>query len=47
MGREGDLSDFKNYVVIGARQASLSVPETAKLLGFSQTTILQVLERIV
>lgn len=36
MGREGDLSDFENGVVIGARQASLRVSETAELLGISQ-----------
>jgi len=39
MGKNGDLSDF---MVVGARQAGLSILETADLLCFSRTTISRV-----
>ncbi len=35
MGKKGDLSDFENEMVVGARQAGLSISKTADLLGFS------------
>ncbi len=34
MGKKGDLSDFERGMVFGARQAGLSITETAYLLGF-------------
>ncbi len=39
MGKKGDLSDFESGMVVGARQADLSISKTADLLGFSHTTI--------
>lgn len=36
--RKGDLSEYKRGMVVCARQAALSVSETAALLGFSHTT---------
>ncbi len=42
MGKKGDLSDFERGIVVGARQAGLSISETADLLGFSCTTISRV-----
>ncbi|KAI5098099.1 hypothetical protein C0J45_11826 [Silurus meridionalis] len=42
MGNKGDLSDFERGMVVGARQAGLSISETADLLGFSCTTISRV-----
>ncbi len=42
MGKEGDLSDFKRGMVVGARRAGLSISKTADLLGFSHTTISRV-----
>ncbi len=39
MGKKGDLSDFENGMVDGARWAGLSISKTADLLGFSHTTI--------
>ncbi len=39
MGKKVDLSDFKHGMVVGARQAGLSISQTADLLGFSSTTI--------
>ncbi len=42
MGKKGDLSDFECEMVVGARQASLSISKTADLLGFSRTTISRV-----
>uniref|UniRef100_A0A8C4T0H8 Transposase Tc1-like domain-containing protein n=1 Tax=Erpetoichthys calabaricus TaxID=27687 RepID=A0A8C4T0H8_ERPCA len=42
MGKKGDLSDFERDMVVGARQAGLSVSETADLLRFSHTTISRV-----
>ncbi len=39
MGTKGDLSDFECEMIVGARQASLSISKTADLLGFSRTTI--------
>ncbi len=39
MGKKGDLSDFECGMVVGARQAGLSISKTADLLGFSHTTI--------
>ncbi len=35
MGKKGDLSDFENEMVVGARRAGLSISKTADLLGFS------------
>jgi len=42
MGKKGDLSNFKRGMVVGARQASLSISQSAQLLGFSRTTISRV-----
>ncbi len=42
MGKKGDLSDFERGMVVGDRQAGLSISETADLLGFSRTTISKV-----
>ncbi len=42
MGKKGDLSDFKRGMVVGARQAGLSISKTADLLGFSHITISRV-----
>ena len=42
IGKKGDLSDFECGMVVGARQAGLSISETADLLGFSHTTISRV-----
>ncbi len=42
MGKKGDLSDFERGMVVGARQAGLSISKTADLLGFSRTTISRV-----
>ncbi len=42
MGKKGDLSDFEHGMVVGARQAGLSISKTADLLGFSCTTISRV-----
>ncbi len=39
MGKKGDLSDFERGMVVGARQAGLSISETADLLEFSHATI--------
>ena len=44
-GRKGDLNDFERGMVVGARQAGLSISETADLLGFSRTTISWGLQR--
>ncbi len=38
MGKKGDLSDCECGMVVGARQAGLSISETADLLGFSHAT---------
>ncbi len=42
MGRKGDLSDFEHGMVVGARQAGLSISKTADLLRFVNTTISRV-----
>ncbi len=42
MGKKGDLSDFERGMIVGARQACLSISKTAKILGFSHTTISRV-----
>lgn len=42
MGTRGDSSDFEHGIVVGARQATLSITETADLLGFSCTSISRV-----
>ena len=42
MGKKGDLSDFERCIVVGARQAGLSISETSDLLRFSHTTISRV-----
>lgn len=39
MTKKGDLSDTECGVVVGARQACLSISETADVLGFLWTTI--------
>ncbi len=39
MGKKGDLSDFERGMVVGARQAGLSISKTADLLVFSHTPI--------
>jgi len=40
MGKRGDLSNFECGMVVGARRVSLSISQSAQLLGFSRTTIL-------
>ncbi len=42
MGKKRDLSDFESGMIVGARQAELSILKTADLLGFSRTTISRV-----
>ena len=42
MGKKGDVSDCERGMVVGARQAGLSISETADLLVFSRTTISRV-----
>uniref|UniRef100_A0A8C1HD08 Tc3 transposase DNA binding domain-containing protein n=1 Tax=Cyprinus carpio carpio TaxID=630221 RepID=A0A8C1HD08_CYPCA len=42
MGKKGDLSNFERGMVVGARQAGLSISQSAQLLGFSRTTISRV-----
>ncbi len=39
MGKKGDLSDFERGMVVGARQADLSISKTADLLGFSHANL--------
>jgi len=39
MGKKGHLSNFGRSMVVGARQAGLSISQSAQLLGFSCTTI--------
>jgi len=39
MGKKVNLSDFECVMVVVAKQAGLSISETADLLGFSHTTI--------
>ena len=39
MGKKCDLSDFDCGMIVGARQAGLSISETADLLGFLHTTV--------
>ncbi len=34
MGKKGDLSDFERGMVVGVRQAGLSISKSADLLGF-------------
>ncbi len=41
-GKKGDLSAFVRGMVVGTRQAGLSISETADLLGFSRATISRV-----
>ncbi len=41
MGKKGDLSDFERGMVVAARRAGLSISNTADLLGFSHTTVVQ------
>lgn len=33
MGRKGDLSNFERSLIVGARQTSLSISETADLIS--------------
>jgi len=42
MRKKGDLSNFERGMVAGARQAGLSISQSAQLLGFSQTNISRV-----
>jgi len=42
MGKKGELSNFERDKVVGARQAGLSISQSAQLLGFSCTTISRV-----
>ncbi len=42
MVKKGDLSDFESGMVVGARQAGLSISKMSDLLGFSRTTISRV-----
>ena len=42
MGKKWDLSDFDRRMIVGARQAGLSISVTADLLGFSHTTVSRV-----
>uniref|UniRef100_A0A803JXL7 Tc3 transposase DNA binding domain-containing protein n=1 Tax=Xenopus tropicalis TaxID=8364 RepID=A0A803JXL7_XENTR len=42
MEKKGDLSHFERGMVVGARQAGLSISQSAQLLGFSRTTISRV-----
>ncbi len=44
--RLGMICDFDCGMIVGARQAGLSVSETADLLGFSQTTVSRVYSKI-
>jgi len=37
MGKKGDLSNFKRGMVVDARRAGLSIPQSAQLLVFSCT----------
>ncbi len=39
MGKKGDLSDFERGMVVGARQADLSISKTEDLLGYSHTIL--------
>ncbi len=43
MGKKGDLSDFEHGMVVGARQAGLSISKTADLtqpsLGFTANAL--------
>jgi len=34
MGKKGDLSNFERGMVVSARQASISILQSAQLLGF-------------
>lgn len=42
MRRKGDLGEFEDGVVVGARRTGRSVSETAHPLGFSHTSIFRV-----
>jgi len=42
MGKKADLSNFERGMVAGARRASLSISQSAQLLGFSCATISRV-----
>ncbi len=42
MGKKVYLSDFERGMVVGARRSGLSISKTAKILGFSRTTISRV-----
>jgi len=42
MRKKGDLSNLDRGMVVGARWASLSISQSAQLLGFSHTTISRV-----
>jgi len=42
MGKKGELSNFERGMVVGARQADLSISQSAQLLRFSHTTISRV-----
>jgi len=42
MGKGGDLSNFERGMDAGARRVSLSISQSAQLLGFSLTTVYRV-----
>uniref|UniRef100_A0A9J8AX61 Transposase Tc1-like domain-containing protein n=1 Tax=Cyprinus carpio carpio TaxID=630221 RepID=A0A9J8AX61_CYPCA len=46
MGKKGDLSNFERGMVVGARRASLSISQSAQLLGFLRTTISRVYKEL-
>jgi len=46
MGKKGNLSNFERGMVVGARQAGLSISQSAQLLGFSHTTISRVYKEL-
>jgi hypothetical protein len=42
MGKTGDLSDFERGMIVCARRAGYSIPETDGLLGLTRTTVSRV-----
>ena len=47
IGKKCDLSDFDRGMIVDARQGALCICGTANLLGFSRTTVSEILQRIV
>lgn len=39
MMKKGDLNDYEHGMVVGTRQAGLSISETVDLQGFSRLTV--------